>query len=136
MTRVTSSRSDESKLHHTPTPESAKDDDEGAAESRFQFGRAGGALQYGGGRSEQALGAVLRGRCHQQGLKTNGTSRLDAHERVTVQSLLIERSSVSVLIWLLPFVSVAAMPVAIASKSEMISCLVFNTCPSRRVMAT
>lgn len=37
-----------------------KDDQDDPEEPRFQYGVAAGALQYGAGRSEQALGAVLR----------------------------------------------------------------------------
>jgi hypothetical protein len=50
----------------TPIAKSARDttesegDDGDDAGSRFQFGIAGGALQYSGGRTEQALGAVFR----------------------------------------------------------------------------
>ncbi len=50
----------------TPIAKTASDttvsevDDGDDAESRSQFGIAGGALQYSGGRTEQALGAVFR----------------------------------------------------------------------------
>ncbi len=44
----------------TKVQQSSSDDDEGDGGSPFQFGLAGGALSYDGGRSEQALGAVLR----------------------------------------------------------------------------
>lgn len=37
-----------------------EDDDERVGQARVQFGVAGGALQYSGGRTEQALGGVLR----------------------------------------------------------------------------
>ena len=38
----------------------AEQDDEHEGEQRVQFGLAGGALQYAGGRTEQAFGGVLR----------------------------------------------------------------------------
>lgn len=42
------------------TTSAETDDEDRDAETRFQFGLAGGALHYAGGRSEQATGAVLR----------------------------------------------------------------------------